>query len=102
MKTETYNGWTNRETWLANLWLTNDQGIYEMVCERVFQGDATEEHEQVEILRDIVEDLCFDSYEANAGLGADFLGQCLREVNYYEIRAAFGEGLDERAGEVRG
>lgn len=24
----TYNGWTNRETWLVNLWLTNDRGTY--------------------------------------------------------------------------
>lgn len=102
MKTETYNGWTNRETWLTNLWLTNDQGIYEMVCEQVFQGDATEDYEQVQILESIVEGLVFDSYEANAGLGSDFLGQCLGEVNYYEIVQAFGEGLDEAAGETRG
>ena len=24
-----YSGWPNRETWAFNLWLTNDQGMYE-------------------------------------------------------------------------
>jgi hypothetical protein len=24
---ETYNGWTNRETWALNLWLSSDQGL---------------------------------------------------------------------------
>jgi len=25
---EKYNGWTNYETWLANLWMDNDEGSY--------------------------------------------------------------------------
>ena len=24
----TYNGWSNRETWVVNLWLTNDECYY--------------------------------------------------------------------------
>ena len=28
-----YNGWSNRETWAFNLWMSNDQGSYEMVRE---------------------------------------------------------------------
>jgi hypothetical protein len=35
MSTDEYNGWTNRETWALNLWLTNDQGLYELTRERV-------------------------------------------------------------------
>lgn len=32
---ETYNGWTNRETWAAGLHITNDEGLYSMALERI-------------------------------------------------------------------
>jgi phage-related baseplate assembly protein len=38
--TEQYNGWANRETWALNLWLSNDEGLYNMTRERV--ADAIE------------------------------------------------------------
>jgi hypothetical protein len=46
MTDDRYNGWTNRETWALNLWLTNDQGLYEMTRERVaneiaYRADGT-------------------------------------------------------------
>ena len=28
---EKYNGWFNRETYLVNLWLTNDENIYNLI-----------------------------------------------------------------------
>jgi hypothetical protein len=39
---DSYNGWSNRETWALNLWLSNDQGLYEMTRERV--AEAVNEH----------------------------------------------------------
>lgn len=32
---QTYNGWTNRATWLVPLWIDNDQGSYNIKCERL-------------------------------------------------------------------
>jgi len=97
MTNERYNGWTNRETWLTNLWLTNDEGIYNYVVERLQQnppGLAA----GVETLRDIVEELVMpmNAMQAGdwhvvreAGLREDFLGQCVARVNYDEILSHF-------------
>lgn len=35
MSEETYEGWTNRETWAVNLWLSNDEGLYNATREIV-------------------------------------------------------------------
>lgn len=32
-ESETYNGWKNRETWLANLWLENEYRVYKSALE---------------------------------------------------------------------
>lgn len=30
--TDAYNGWSNYETWLVNLWLNSEPTGYELVC----------------------------------------------------------------------
>lgn len=34
---ETYNGWTNYETWCVNLWMNNEQGSHEFFLENARQ-----------------------------------------------------------------
>ena len=57
-----YNGWTNRETWAVNLWLSNDEGIYSMAREVAAQdvdvrGGKLYPHEREDAVKDWVEDL---------------------------------------------
>lgn len=42
MSDETYNGWTNRETWALNLWLSNDEWLYRTAIERA--GEAAQDY----------------------------------------------------------
>lgn len=50
---DTYNGWTNRETWAFMLYVTNDQGLAESARERVLCADAHPE----DALKDLAESL---------------------------------------------
>lgn len=46
---QTYNGWSNYETWLANLWLTNDESSYALLREATSK-DAWRTYEQADWL----------------------------------------------------
>ena len=72
-----YNGWSNKETWLVNLWL----------------GDLfTEDQEQgIEITADYIEQIVdemasalLDGPDAN-GFMTDLFNCALGEINYHEI-----------------
>ena len=80
MTDDTYNGWSNRETWAAHLWVTSDEGLYEMAREIVATADTP--------------------YEAD-GLIRDWLGGLL---DHGEYLAEFGErqpeGLARMAADV--
>jgi len=78
-----YNGWTNKETWLVNLWL----------------GDMfTEDQEEgIEISEDYIEDLV-DNCVADSGVRGDsfvtdLLNCSLGEINYLEIAKHYKEGV---------
>ena len=62
IKTEEYNGWTNRETWAVNLHLTNDEGLYNEVNELLKQKYEYN-HQRDDALREFVENIFHDLQE---------------------------------------
>ena len=100
---EKYNGWTNRETWALNLWLTNDEGLYNMTLEMLKEAhtrdidNGTEIIEKIDALRDFVEELeeqvktqCAN--EELISMMSD-IGSLWR-VNWAEVVEAFKEDLN--------
>lgn len=98
MVDETYNGWTNYETWAVALWMDNDQGSYLYWRERA-EGcfDDTDEDDGLDVRRpaaiSALSDVIRDEHEDASPLGeqanvySDLLTTALGEVDWYEIAA---------------
>lgn len=72
-----YNGWTNYETWLVNLWIGD-----------LLQQDADEGIAITgEYIRDLVDTFAEPAFKAigNYGLIVDLLNGAIGAANYYEI-----------------
>lgn len=75
-----YNGWSNYETWVVNLWLTNDQRYYEELCNIVSSEDDL--YNKAEALEDW---LRFEYDGEYSSIWADLINNSLAEVDWYEI-----------------
>lgn len=78
----TYNGWTNRETWLVSLWLNNDQGSYELLSEALELNESN--FVKAEWLETQLKDAMYD-LPIDASLWTDLLGTALTRVNWVEV-----------------
>lgn len=105
---ETYNGWTNRETWVVNLWLSNDEGLYNRTREVVAQaradgaemaagyGWSQDEQEKsgqsyaADAIKALVEELAEDEY-SKASFVSDLISTALGRVDWLEIAKAWSE-----------
>ena len=78
---ETYHGWSNRETWLASLWLNNDEGSYALLRETTRSGDVFEQAEFLEeLLREQLND---EASEPN--MWCDLLNTAFSRINWLEV-----------------
>lgn len=74
-----YNGWTNKETWLVNLWLGD---MLQCDLEDGQEIDAS----YVEVL---VDELVEHESSGYSGFLTDMLNCALGEINYHEIASHY-------------
>jgi len=91
MKRDEYNGWTNYETWLLNLWLDNDEGACRRwSCEA--EGFRDDAHGLADALREEIEESIPE--DMHSGFFADLINAGLAEVNWLEIAESYIGALE--------
>lgn len=99
MEKQTYNGWTNWETWNANLWIAND---WRMAEQYTMQADdllgSYDEEDATERLSATIEDDFEQLMPEVDGFFADMLNGAMREVDWREIAKHYvAEAVESRA-----
>lgn len=82
-QTQTYNGWVNYETWLANLWLSNDERSYALLMEATTLPDKVH-WERGEWLRDTLSEQLDCEIEVPC-LWQDLLRHSFSQIDWTEI-----------------
>lgn len=89
MSSEECNGWTNWETWVVNLWLANDEGLYNetlWMCNKE-ENPHEFEFERADELRDWVDSLMEDNIITDK--------VSLHRVNWKEIIDSWQDQIEE-------
>lgn len=85
----TYNGWTNRETWLVALWLGNTDAMTDEYTRDIANDKAYNLNERADILRGYVFSICMGVEEEvngqSASMAVDLLNDAIETVNFREI-----------------
>ncbi|HEY4963940.1 MAG TPA: hypothetical protein VIH90_04560 [Candidatus Saccharimonadales bacterium] len=79
---KTYNGYTNRETWLVSLWLNNDPISYSIFSEALELD--TSDQEKAKWLETNTTNEMYD-LPLEASLWCDLLGTALARVDWLEV-----------------
>jgi hypothetical protein len=109
MSDNTYNGWTNYETWAIAIWLDSDQATYSSWCEQARQhrenaprcqqviDDTWSEKDAAKynLADQLKEEITGDAPDELKGAYSDLLNAALGEVNWDEIAAHYLEQADE-------
>lgn len=79
---DNYYGWSNRETWLAYLWLTNDESSYSLL-EEASKLDLPV-WKKSEWLRDILEEQLMNEIDGPS-IWRDLLMHAFRSISWEQI-----------------
>ena len=94
-----YNGWTNYETWLVNLWLDNDgtsEMLRELAADTYETKDEFDSYQFGKTIREYVESMYADAGQLpESGLIADLINAAFSAVNWDEIASHYEDDLPE-------
>jgi hypothetical protein len=102
-----YNGWANYPTWAVNLWLSNEESLYNAAMEiagrpvdllgpessYVYVEPADRRRRAV--VADRFHAYVLDLVQGTATLATDLVGYAVGQVDWYEIADAWLESVDE-------
>ncbi len=80
--TARYNGWSNYETWVANLWLNNDEQSYRVLLQAKESGASV--YEQADWLKSLLEMQLADEIAVPC-MWQDLLRGASGQINWVEI-----------------
>jgi hypothetical protein len=81
-QTQTCNGWSNQETWVANLWLGNDPGLYELLKESA--KIHTDNYQIADFIEERLRMQLFDEMDV-ACMWQDLLNTAFSRINWIEV-----------------
>ena len=89
-----YNGWSNWETWCANLWLSNDEGTYSL-CMALAKDCEGAEYPRTALAASL--ELMVDEWAEN---GVRLIGDDLTawRIDWYEIAGHWADDYREAQG----
>ena len=88
---ESYNGWSNYDTWCFKLWLDNEQKTQEMVLNVVkYASKMDKSYNAIHYIQKFLEQNAIENApKLENGFYSDVLNASIRSVNYYQIADAY-------------
>ena len=103
MTNNTYNGWTNYETWNYKLWIDNDSGSTDYYSELIqdlkqYPSNFANNDELAIALSDQLKEGCEEWLSewmpAQAGPFPDLLNGAVSKINWYEIAQSLIQDIE--------
>ena len=82
------NGWENNETWLASLWIQNDEGLYHEAKAAARRGK----------LREFITEFLLNAVtlgEGSSGFAVDMMSAAIVRLDWDELQGLFEEESDD-------